>query len=450
MMNKDDISYLNDPEKYVVYLTDSENNRDILKMMEKKSICISNDQDFNELETNLEYNDQLKKKTAILFFDSDTEQKKQIKGSVMKMLQYYGINRISMNGIDNLRDSWMNDPSFTKNFKSFTDRVEYEADPAPDKVSRYFDHLFEEDLQTFKEGSNRQTGFAALDRNTRGIYSGLYVIGAVSSLGKTTFSHQLADNIARTGQHVLYFSLEQSRFEMVSKSISRESYRYDPAAALTSLQIREGQTTPATEAAKKIYLEKYADNISIIEGNFGTTAEGIRSYIDRYIKRNGHRPTVFIDYLQIVQPDKDQDTGRKPTDAKTITDMNITALKRISRDFNIPVFVISSLNRSNYLNEIDFESFKESGGIEYGADMVLGLQLAAIHEQIFDQDKKINEKRQRIREAKSEIPRKVELVCLKSRTSPPGWTVTFSYDPRYDYFKEAEEVPLTGTRIRRI
>ena len=449
MMKKEDISYLNDPDQHVIYLTDSQDNRDILKLMKKQSICISNDQDYSELETNLEYNDQLKDKTAVLFFDSDTDEKKQIKGSIIKTLQYYGITMTGMKGISNLRSSWLNDPDFTRNFREFTDRIEYEADPAPDKVSKYFDKMFAEDMHAFQEGTNKQTGFTKLDQLTRGIHAGLYVIGAVSSLGKTTFSHQLADNLARSGQHVLYFSLEQSRFEMAAKSISRESYKYDPKNALTSLQIREGQTTPATEEAKKIYLEKYANNISVIEGNFDTTAGYIREYVTKYIQRNKKRPTVFIDYLQILQPDKDPGTGRKPSDAKTATDMNITALKRISRQFNIPVFVISSLNRSNYLNEIDFESFKESGGIEYGADVVFGLQLAVIHDPVFDQQNKINEKRQRMNEAKNEIPRTVELVCLKNRYGKRGWTIDYLYDPRFDYFKETDMIQLSGTRTTR-
>lgn len=441
---------LDDPNQYVIYFTDKDINQINLETWDTKSICIGGPEGYSRFLEKIEYQDAMDRKTAVLFFDTDTEDGRVFRDQIVKDLQHKKIPWTAMKGIRNLTETMLNDPDFGKKFRTFKKQVEYAADPAPDKVSKYFDHMFEEDLQTFKEGSNQRTGFDTLDRNARGIYAALYVIGAVSSLGKTTFSHQLADNIARTGQHVLYFSLEQSRFEMVSKSISRESYKYDPSKALTSLQIREGQSNQATEAAKKTYMEKYADNISIIEGNFSTTAGQIREYVDTYIKRNRHRPTVFIDYLQIVQPDKDPDTGRKPSDAKTITDMNISAFKRISRDFNIPVFVISSLNRSNYMNEIDFESFKESGGIEYGADVVLGLQLAAIHEQIFDQDKKLNEKRQRIREAKAEIPRAVELVCLKSRNSPPGWTVNFKYDPRYDYFKEAEQVPLTGTRIKRI
>ena len=46
--------------------------------------------------------------------------------------------------------------------------------------------------------------------------------------GKTTFTLQLADNIARNNNKVIIFSLEQSRFELVSKAISRLTYEHSP------------------------------------------------------------------------------------------------------------------------------------------------------------------------------------------------------------------------------
>ena len=109
------------------------------------------------------------------------------------------------------------------------------------------------------------TCFENLNEKAGGIYSGLYIIAANTSIGKTTFTLQLADGIAASGTNVLYFSLEQSRLELVSKSLARyaaqaaspniESYKPDFKNAPTSLQIRRGewndQTAAATIAAYK-------------------------------------------------------------------------------------------------------------------------------------------------------------------------------------------------------
>ncbi|MDE7293294.1 MAG: toprim domain-containing protein, partial [Oscillospiraceae bacterium] len=91
------------------------------------------------------------------------------------------------------------------------------------------------------------TGFSALDRAVNGgLYAGLYVLGAASSVGKTTFLLQIADNAAAAGRDVLFFSLEQSRFELIAKSVSRESFMYcrenhlGVSAALSSLDVLDG------------------------------------------------------------------------------------------------------------------------------------------------------------------------------------------------------------------
>ena len=70
-----------------------------------------------------------------------------------------------------------------------------------------------------------ETGFVNLDRVTN-LIPGLYVIGAISSIGKTTFMHQICDQMAEAGSHVLYFSLEQNRLNLVSKSLSRIMARH--------------------------------------------------------------------------------------------------------------------------------------------------------------------------------------------------------------------------------
>jgi len=70
------------------------------------------------------------------------------------------------------------------------------------------------------------TGFSNLDKVLDGgLYEGLYGIGAISSLGKTTFALQIADYIAQYDKKpVLYFALEMGTYELMTKSISRITF----------------------------------------------------------------------------------------------------------------------------------------------------------------------------------------------------------------------------------
>ena len=304
----------------------------------------------------------------------------------------------------------------------------------PENTSFYLDALMRGEIDKFKEGRNRRTGFDNLDREAGGLYPGLYVIAAISSLGKTSFALQAADQIAAAGADVIFFSLEQSRLELVSKSLARYAYNTDPAHAATALQIRQGFIDDGVKDAIADYKEEIADRLSIIEGNFNCTVSFIRDYTRQYMQRTGAKPVIFIDYLQILQGEPDQ---RQSTKEKI--DSTVTELKRISRELDITVIVISSLNRANYLTPVDFESLKESGSIEYSADVIYGLQLRCINEELFSKEGKLKKKRERVREAKAATPREIELLCLKNRYGISSFSCYFNYYPANDLFRPATE-----------
>lgn len=295
-------------------------------------------------------------------------------------------------------------------------------------MKTYIHDIMPDDMKQFLEGGKTKTGYTNLDAITN-LYSGLYVVGAISSLGKTTFIHQMADQLAEAGEHVIYFSLEQSTLELATKSLSRITAKKNYTTALTSLQIRKNGTDERVADAVNEY-DAYASNITVVECSFRATIDDIEKYVNDFIAQKKIKPVVIIDYLQVIQAAPD---SRLST--KDLVDMHVRRLKQLQEDNKIAVIVISSLNRQNYLTQIDFESFKESGGIEYTADVVWGLQLEVLHDEIFDKNTGINEKRQKVKEAKSSVPRRIELVCLKNRFGMSSYSCMFDYYPQFDYFK---------------
>jgi len=297
----------------------------------------------------------------------------------------------------------------------------------PDNVEDYISFLMGADIDHFKR--KRETGFSFFDKITGGLYPGLYVVAAISSLGKTSWALQLSDQMAAAGEDVLFFSLEMSRLELVSKSIARTAARIHPDKFFTSLTIREGNI-PAD--ALDVYKESVGNRLSIVEGNFEVNVSSIGDYIRRYMVKTETQPTVIIDYLQIIQP-ADDDARKVKREA---IDNTVSNLKRLSRELDIPIIVISAVNRANYQTAIDFESLKESGNIEYSADVVLGLQLQCINDPLFQDEKKGPEKRRRIAAAKKENPRKIELVARKNRFGVSSFSCFYDYYPAKDLFVE--------------
>ena len=200
------------------------------------------------------------------------------------------------------------------------------------------------------------TGFRQLDSVLDGgFYEGLYIIGAISSLGKTTLAMQICDNIADNGNDVLVFSLEMARSELMAKSISRLTLLDilrnggDVKNAKTARGITTGSRYAGYSQTEKDLIHrasenygKYAGNIYIYEGIGDIGTWQIRETVENHIRITGKKPVVLIDYLQILAP---QDV--KATD-KQNTDKSVIELKRISRDFKIPVLAVSSFNRENF------------------------------------------------------------------------------------------------------
>lgn len=387
----------------------------------------------------LEYIEEHGTKATLLLCPDNDEAGQRAGRELAEGLQGLNISHLSVDITGGHKDA---NEALTSNRAAFIDAVQAaqrSTSATPDSVTAYINSLMAGEIENFRRSSTRKTGFENLDRQAGGIYPGLYVLGAISSLGKTTFIHQVADQMAAAGEHILFFSMEQSRLEMVSKSLARITAQRDISTACTSLSIRGGRLTPEALDAARAYTEAVQDRMSVIEGNFACTVSFIGEYVRRYMSRNEVKPVVIVDYLQILQGE-----GRQTV--KEQTDNNVTELKRISRALDLPIILVSSVNRSNYLAPIDFESFKESGGIEYTADVVWGLQLSALNDDLFTKEKGIVEKRERIREAKQEMPRKVELVCLKNRYGISSYKASFEYYPQFDLFRPTESEDAAGVK----
>lgn len=295
--------------------------------------------------------------------------------------------------------------------------------------------------KNYLEGVDKiSTGFHALDEKIGGgLYNGLYVVGAGSSIGKTTFIQQIADTIAKEGKKVLFYSLEMGKIEMVSKSLVREMYSQNKNINFSTREFMNGELSEndfSLISSSTCKSGKFLKNIEYVEGSFTTTIQDIVKSSKSFKALYGETPVIVVDYLQAIAPNP------RLTDKQNV-DLNIAELKRLSRDLNTPVIAISSINRQNYLSYIDFTAFKESGAIEYGADVVIGLQLNAIHKIMEKPDSKLNEKREEYNSAKRKDIRDIELVILKNRYGVSSATHNYKYYPKFNYFEEEFE----GTEV---
>ena len=292
-----------------------------------------------------------------------------------------------------------------------------------------------------------KTGFEKFDIAIGGgLLPKFYIIGAITSLGKTTFTMQIADNIAESGNDVIIFSLEMGSEDLIARSVSRHTYINtvksggNSALAKTELGIIMGSRyANYSEAEINTITQAYNDyaayaeeHISIYEGKH--TADRIKEIVKQYIDITGKIPVVIVDYLQILQPPKELLRAT----AKEQTDYNIDIFASMRRELKTPVIGISSFNRQSYTTVADGSSFKESGTIEYSGDCIITLELdyERITGKQFSDSEKTNKTKDKIKEAMRANPREIKLTFQKNRGNRVGTTLYYKYNAMFNYFEE--------------
>lgn len=308
----------------------------------------------------------------------------------------------------------------------------------------------DQDIHLFSSFANRSTGYKALD-DIQPFYSGFYILAAAPGVGKTTAMLQLSYQLAASGTHAIFVSLEQTPLEIYSKAISRKSYmKYvtsnSTIPTYTSMDVRCNRVDPHTfNALRNECIQEVEDRLHIVQGN--GTVDDICLEADYMIDQlNGSDVCIVIDYLQIISAPT---VNGRPLDIKSNMDYTVSKLKEFQKKHNIPVVLISSLNRQSYMAPLTYDCCKESGNIEYTADVIWGLQYNILYRPEFyhhydDHGKRgketnVREKQAMLMDAQSSFFRGLNITYLKNRFGESGLTALFSYAPKFDAFFSADE-----------
>lgn len=209
------------------------------------------------------------------------------------------------------------------------------------------------------------TGLMHLNRVINGLTAGLFILGAMPSVGKTTLAKQIADNVVERHADAacLFVSLEQSKEELRIKTLSRLSGIENRDMQRGRLDTTAAGWSRVAEAKEAFAL--FAGRLQLMEGDRTTTPDRIRlAALQLRQKTQAARLLIVVDYLQIVPTD--QEFG----DPRQKVDFVVSELRRIARDLDCPVLAIASINRASYgQSGGTLNSYKESGAVEYSADV---------------------------------------------------------------------------------
>jgi replicative DNA helicase len=221
------------------------------------------------------------------------------------------------------------------------------------------------DLIESREGSHitgLPTGYHELDDLLCGLQkSEMIIIAGRPSMGKTSFALNIAEHIgADHGKPVVIFSLEMSKQQLVERFLCSRG-RVDLQ------RVRKGTIgTNEYEKLRDACSELFNQPI-FIDDTPGLTPLMIRAKCRR-LKSQYDIQCVLIDYLQLMTLG-----GRTESRQQEVSTMS-RYLKALAKELDIPVVVLSQLNRSPEGREGHrprMSDLRESGSIEQDADVVI-------------------------------------------------------------------------------
>ena len=256
------------------------------------------------------------------------------------------------------------------------------------------------------------SGLSDLDSFTQGFQkSDLIVVAGRPSIGKTAFVLNITANILKYSKlPVLFFSLEMSREQILYRLISIETN-------IEQIRLKIGNLNKYDWKKLNKVLEIIGKLPLFVDDNPKISMQYIRSRIKEILSSQGKIGLVVIDYLQLIQDNK-LVINNRVQELSFIT----RSLKIIAREFNVPIILLSQLNR-NIENRIEkkpiLSDLRESGSIEQDADLILILYNDGKNNKSY----KLNSKYHNL----------INLVIAKHRNGPTG-IIELKFDTKYNQF----------------
>ena len=264
--------------------------------------------------------------------------------------------------------------------------------------------------------SGVSSGFYDLDALTQGFQkSDLIIVAGRPSMGKTSLSLNIASNVIKNSKlPVLFFSLEMSKEQIMYKLLSMETN-------INQMRLKGGKLYQ-NDWMKLTKMIKIISKFPLfIDDTFNLSIQDIKSKIKTILFEQNQLGLVIIDYIQLMQTTNFENENRVQELSKITR-----SLKKIAREFNIPIIGLSQLSR-NVENRVDkkpiLSDLRESGSIEQDADLVIMLYKNKVENSFASQPI-------------AKTSKSIELIIAKHRNGPTGTVQLKFHEEQTKFFNK--------------
>ncbi|MXR06078.1 replicative DNA helicase [Mycoplasma flocculare] len=262
------------------------------------------------------------------------------------------------------------------------------------------------------------TGYDNLDLITSGFQKGdLTVLAARPSVGKTAFALNLAWNVCESGKSVLFFALEMSNSDLVTRLLALIS-------GVESIKFKMPKNLkPEDLKAIENAIEKRIKKCKLIINDSGSiNIDDIYWQVQKRYRNNQKYDLIIFDYLQLINSTMKNQNYNRQVEVSIIS----RRLKQLAREVETPILALSQLSRNVERREDKIpllSDLRESGAIEQDADIV-----AFLH-----RDNYYHKKSEHHEEKTGP---NTKLIIAKHRNGPIG-TIFFDFFPEFGKFSPA-------------
>lgn len=298
-------------------------------------------------------------------------------------------------------------------------------------------------FQKSEEGKFKpiSTGFSNFDSITNGGLQkqSLVVIGGGSSMGKTTFTINLALNFLKQNKKVIYYSLEMSEEQIQAKVFSNIAYTTGGKQISSDRFFNLYDTNTMSEASKKQILEKIKSrtelqNLFVIHQSnlLDEIIKKVEEINNAIRETESESPILIVDYLQYLQ-------GKQKEDTQSLIKRATSFFKNYAIKNDTIVIVLTANNRESTKEKqrTMFSGGRDSSDIEYSSDYNLQINFAEWEEY---QGNNRETELHSMNELKNMNPKEISFTLHKARMGQSGKVMKFSFNGITNTFSEISEI----------
>ena len=264
------------------------------------------------------------------------------------------------------------------------------------------------------------TGFYDLDAVTLGLRkSDMIIIAARPSMGKTALALNIAQHVAtKAKKPVAVFSMEMPKSQLMLRMLASE-------AEVEAKKIVSGNLQSQDWDRLSQAMEYFQDAPMWIDDTPGMSVMDVRAKCRRLMMEVPDLSLIVIDYLGLMKGDSKYQKDRN----QEVSEIS-RSLKALARELNVPIIVISQLNRGNEQRSEKvpmLSDLRDSGAIEQDADLVMFIH----RPEYYDNKENPN----------PELKGKADIIIAKHRNGEVG-TIKLLFQSNITKFKNPNKTDI--------